>query len=243
MKIITTQDYDEMSQKAARIFIQQVKEKPNSVLGFAAGSTVFGMYRELVKAYKNNEADFSKVTSFNLDEYYPIAPDNDQSYHYFMREKLFKRLNIPFQKINIPDGQAEDIEKFCAEYEKKIKKVGGIDLQVLGLGRNGHIAFNEPGSSFNSRTRLVDLAEDTLVANSRFFADISEVPRKAITMGLATIMECKKILILASGQDKAEAVAKSAEGLAAEDVPASVLQKHPDAFFIIDEAAGARLKP
>lgn len=242
VKVIITENYEELSKKAAGIFISQLKEKPNSVLGFATGSTPVGMYQELIKAYNQGEVDFSQATSFNLDEYYPITPTNGQSYHYFMWNQLFDHIDIKPDRIHLPDGQAKEVEKFCADYEKAIIDAGGIDLQVLGIGRNGHIAFNEPGSSFDSRTRVVDLDQDTIEANSRFFKNISEVPRQAITMGLATIMECKKIVILANGKSKAEAVAKAVEGEATEEVPASTLQRHGDVMFVLEKEAASKLK-
>lgn len=242
MKVIICENYGEMSRKAAQVFIDQLKEKPDSVLGFATGSTPVGMYQELIKAYNRGGVDFQETTSFNLDEYYPIASENNQSYYYFMHEQLFNHIDIQIENVHIPDGETRDVEKFCLEYEEAIRQAGGIDLQVLGIGRNGHIAFNEPGSSFDSRTRVVDLDQDTIEANSRFFKNISEVPRQAITMGLATIMECKKIVILANGKSKAEAVAKAVEGEATEEVPASTLQRHGDVMFVLEKEAASKLK-
>ncbi|MBU4331786.1 glucosamine-6-phosphate deaminase [Patescibacteria group bacterium] len=268
MKVIICEDYMKMSKKAAEVFTGQIKEKPDSVLGFATGSTPAGLYQELIKACERGEVDFSQITSFNLDEYYKISPDNEQSYHYFMREQLFDHINIKSKNIHmpsimmgarapiqpqggagalaptqapVPDGETKDIKQFCTDYEEAIIQAGGIDLQVLGIGKNGHIAFNEPGSSSNSRTRLVDLTQDTINANSRFFDKIDEVPKQAITMGLATIMECKKIIMLANGSSKAEAMVKALEGSVTEEVPASILQKHSEVIFIMDKEAGGLL--
>jgi len=241
IKVIVVKDYDEMSQKAAEIFIQQIKEKPNSILGLATGSTPLGTYKKLIKAHKNGEIDFSNIITFNLDEYYPIKKEHSQSYWYFMNENLFKYINIPPANINILDGPTKDVKKTCHDFEKKVKRSGGIDLQVLGIGQNGHIAFNEPGSSFDSRTRLIDLDENTIKANSRFFNSKDEVPKQALTMGLDTIMKAKKIILLASGENKAEAVKKSLEEPPNENMPASILQNHLDCTFIIDQEATSRL--
>lgn len=238
---MVVKNYDEMSQKAAKIFIRQIKQKPNSILGLATGSTPLGTYKRLIKAYKNGGIDFSNIITFNLDEYYPIKKEHPQSYWYFMNENLFKRVNIPPANINILDGSTKDVKKTCHDFEKKIKRSGGIDLQILGIGQNGHIAFNEPSSSFDSRTRLINLDENTIKANSRFFNSEDEVPRQALSMGLATIMEAKKIVLLVSGERKAEAIKKSLEEPPIEDMPASVLQNHPDCTFVINQEAASRL--
>lgn len=242
MNIIIVKDYDEVSRKAADLIIEQIKQKPSSVLGLATGSTPVGTYKTLTNALKKKEVDFSDITTFNLDEYYPIDREHDQSYWYFMHTNLFHHINIREGRKNILNGKAEDVDQECKDYEAAIKKIGGIDLQLLGIGNNGHIAFNEPGSSFTSRTRLVDLDESTIQANSRFFSSKDKVPGKALSMGLGTIMEAKKIILLATSEKKAKAVRLSIEGPQSEDVPASVLQKHTNCTFIIDQAAASLLK-
>ncbi len=242
MRIIITKDYDEMSIRAARIIAEQVRKKPNSVLGLATGSTPLGTYRELIRMHREEGLDFSKVVTFSLDEYYGLAPDHPQSYHYFMFENFFKHVNINPRNIHIPDGLAKDVKAFCESYEKEIKKAGGIDLQLLGIGRDGHIAFNEPGSSLMGRTTLIALAEETIRDNSRFFKDEKEVPRLAITMGCGTIMEARRILLLANGENKADAIAAAVEGPITSQVTASILQIHPDVIVIVDEAAASKLK-
>lgn len=242
IKLIIANDYNQMSQKAADIIIEQIKKKPNSVLGLATGSTPLGLYERLIKAYKKGAVDFSKIITCNLDEYYPIPQNHDQSYWYFMHTNLFHHLNIPEHQKNLLNGLADDIQKECDEYEKKIREIGGIDLQILGIGNNGHIGFNEPGSSFKSRTRLVNLDEDTIEANSRFFKSKEEVPRQALTMGLATIMEAKKIILLASGLKKTEAVKKALLESSSEEAPASILQKHSDCTFILDDDTASLFK-
>jgi glucosamine-6-phosphate deaminase len=242
MRIIIMRNYDEMSKKAARIIAEQIRGKPSSVLGLPAGSTPLGAYKELIRMHKEENLDFSKVTTFNLDEYYGLGPENPQSYHYFMLNSFFNHVNIDREKIHIPDGLAKNIEAYCREYEEEIEKAGGIDLQLLGIGRNGHIGFNEPGSSLASRTRLTALSEETVKDNARFFQREEEVPRLVITMGCGTIMEARKLLLLASGSDKADAIAATIEGAVTSQVPASILQMHPDATLIIDEEAAWKLK-
>jgi|YelNatPaOPRAMG01_1025707.scaffolds.fasta_scaffold117398_1 glucosamine-6-phosphate deaminase len=242
MRIVITRNYDEISKKAAKIIAEQIRRKPDSVLGLPTGSTPLGVYNELIRMHKEENLDFSKVTTFNLDEYYGLGPDHPQSYHYFMFSNFFNHVNIDQNKIHIPDGLAKDIEAYCREYEEGIEKVGGIDLQLLGIGRNGHIGFNEPGSSLASRTRLAALSEETVKDNARFFQREEEVPRLVITMGCGTIMEARKILLLASGSDKADAIAATIEGPVTSQVPASILQMHPDATIIIDEEAAWKLK-
>ncbi|MCX7950826.1 MAG: glucosamine-6-phosphate deaminase, partial [Clostridiales bacterium] len=203
MRIIVAKDYDELSKKAADIVASQLILKPKSVLGLATGGTPVGMYRELVKMFREGKFSFKDVTTFNLDEYYGLDRDNPQSYYFYMMENLFKHVDIDLNNINIPNGRAENIEKECMEYEEKIEKAGGIDLQVLGIGKNGHIGFNEPDVKFEAKTHLVRLDEDTIRANSRFFNSIEEVPTKAISMGIKTIMHSRKIIMLASGKEKA----------------------------------------
>ncbi|RKD21582.1 glucosamine-6-phosphate deaminase [Caminicella sporogenes DSM 14501] len=241
MKILIVKDYDEMSKKAANMVASQIILKPESVIGLATGDTPKGMYRQLVKLYKDGYVDFKNVKTFNLDEYYGLEKDNPQSYNYYMMENLFKHVNIKRENINIPNGMAEDLEIECEEYEKKIEELGGIDLQVLGIGRNGHIGFNEPDLKFEAKTHLVRLDEDTIKANSRFFNSIEEVPTMAISMGIKTIMNARKIILLASGKEKAEAIYKTVNGKITPKVPASVLQLHPDVTLIIDKEAASLL--
>ena len=241
MKVIIKKNYEELSKEAAETIKKAIQKKPNLVLGLATGSTPIGCYQELIRLHKK-ELDFSKVVIFNLDEYLGLPADHPQSYHYFMYENLLNHVNINPENFNIPDGMTKNIEKFCQEYEEKIQKTGGIDLQLLGIGSDGHIGFNEPGTPLDSRTQLVKLAESTIKDNSRFFEKEEDVPRFAITMGVQTIFEAKKILLLASGENKAEAVAKFIEGPITPQITASVLQKHPDTIVILDEAAASKLK-
>lgn len=240
MIIIKAKDYDELSKKAATMIVNEVMLDPSITIGFATGSTPLGLYKALIGAHKNMGVSFSKITTFNLDEYYPIDKENEQSYSYFMYENLFKYVNIDKNNINILDGSTKNPEKECADFENKIRKTA-IDIQILGIGANGHIAFNEPGSSFNSKTRVVNLDERTIEDNSRFFKSSDEVPKKALSMGLDTIMSAKKIILLATGVNKAEAVKKMIEGPMTADCPASILQKHPDVVVVVDEDASRLL--
>ncbi|ERM90862.1 glucosamine-6-phosphate deaminase [Caldanaerobacter subterraneus subsp. yonseiensis KB-1] len=239
MRVIITVDYDEMSKRAAEIVKQQIKEKPNSVLGLATGSTPLGMYKYLIEMYKKGEIDFSNVVTFNLDEYVGLSPDHPQSYHYFMYENFFNHVNIKKENIHIPNGVAEDLEEECERYEKEIEKAGGIDLQILGIGVNGHIGFNEPDESIDTKTHVVTLTEDTINANKRFFKSADEVPRKAITMGLGSIMKARKIVLLASGKSKAKAIKETIKGKLTTKVPATVLALHPGVTIIIDKEAAS----
>ncbi|MDI6884031.1 MAG: glucosamine-6-phosphate deaminase [Hadesarchaea archaeon] len=241
MKVFVAKDYDEMSKRAAKLIANSIRNKPNIILGLATGGTPMGCYKELIRMYKEEGLDFSKVVSFNLDEYVGLPSTHSQSYRYFMDENLFRHVNIKMENTHVPDGLSDDPEKTCKEFEEAIKRAGGIDLQLLGIGSNGHIAFNEPGSPFNSRTRVVSLSEQTIKDNARFFKSIDEVPRQAISMGMETIMEAREIVLLASGEGKADAVAKSLEGSITTEVPASVLQKHPNCTFILDEASASKL--
>lgn len=241
MRIIIVKDYEEMSAKAARMISSQITLKPSSVLGFATGSTPVGTYKELVKLYNKKEIDFSSIKTFNLDEYYGIDKKNEQSYHYFMMNNLFKYINLPLENVNIPDGNTKNINEECLRYEKVIEKAGGIDIQILGIGANGHIGFNEPNINFETRTHIVTLDERTIEANSRFFKNKESVPKKAISMGIKTIMDSKKILLIASGEEKAEAVEKTIKGKVDPKTPASILQLHRDVTFIIDKAAASKL--
>ncbi len=234
MKIIYTRNYDEMSKKACEIIVEQVKKKKNSVLGLATGSTPIGLYNELIREYKNG-LDFSNITTFNLDEYVGLNKDNDQSYNYFMKENLFNHINIKEENINIPNG-SNNPEEEVVEYENLLRSVGGVDLQVLGLGSNGHIAFNEPFKELNVKTSIVDLTESTIEANSRFFDKIEDVPTKAITMGMGSIFTAKKIIILISGKNKEEATKYLIENkFISTNSPASLLNLHQDTTVIIDE--------
>ncbi|MBU1038854.1 glucosamine-6-phosphate deaminase [Patescibacteria group bacterium] len=244
MKVIVVKNYQEMSKKALGLVMAQLWEKPDSVLGLATGSTPLGLYKKLVQAYRLGNADFSKVVTFNLDEYYGLGPNDKQSYHYYMWANFFSQINIRPENIHIPDGLAsnKEVKKYVRNYEKAIFEAGGIDLQILGLGRNGHLGFNEPGSNFSSPTRLVKLSASTLKANARFFSSIKQVPKQALTMGLGTIAKANKIILLAVGADKAVAVAATVEGRVSKKVPATILQKLNNVTFIIDEAAASKLK-
>ena len=237
MRIYRATDYKDMSRKAANIISAQVIMKPNCVLGLATGSTPVGTYEQLVEWYKKGDLDFSEVKTANLDEYKGLDRTNDQSYYYFMNDHLFSKVNIDMANVNIPNGMEPDAEKECARYEAKIHSLGGVDLQLLGLGHNGHIGFNEPNSEFDKVTHCVDLTESTIEANKRFFASIDDVPRQAYTMGIKTIMQAKKILIVVSGEDKAEIVKKAFFGPITPEVPASVLQLHNDVTLVGDAAA------
>ena len=239
MKIIKTKDYADMSRKAANIIAAQVITKPDCVLGLATGSTPIGTYKELIKAYENGDLDFSLVKTANLDEYRGLEKTNDQSYDYFMKDNLFNHININFDNLNIPNGEKPDADEECKRYEEVVKALGGQDLQLLGMGHNGHIGFNEPADEFPKETHCVDLQESTIQANKRFFEKVEDVPTQAYTMGIGTIMQAKKILVIASGVDKAEIVKKAFFGPITPQVPASILQLHPDVTVVVDEAAGS----
>ncbi len=237
MQIIRTTDYDHMSRMAANIISAQVIMKPDCVLGLATGSTPIGTYEELVRRYENKDLDFSKVTSINLDEYKGLSAENDQSYRYFMNEHLFRHINIRQECTYVPDGLEPDSDKACAAYNSIIAAAGGIDLQLLGLGHNGHIGFNEPSDVFEKETHCVDLAQSTIDANSRFFASMDEVPRQAYTMGIGTIMKAAKVLVIVSGESKAQIVKDAFFGPCTPQVPASILQLHSNVVLVGDEAA------
>lgn len=241
MRIYETANYEEMSRKAANILSAQVISKPDSVLGLATGSTPIGMYDQLVEWYNKGDVDFSEVKTVNLDEYKGLASDNDQSYYYFMHKHLFDRVNINPDNTNVPDGTQMDSEKECARYEKLIESMGGVDIQLLGIGRNGHIGFNEPDNCFAKTTHCVDLTESTIEANKRFFASADDVPRQAYTMGIGTIMKAKKILLIVNGEDKADALAKAVYGPVTPEVPASILQFHNDVVIVADQAALSKM--
>lgn len=233
MNIILYKTYEEISKHTADIIKSQLKNKPDSVLGFPTGSTPIGTYHELICMYNNGEIDFSKVTSFNLDEYYPIKKDDPHSYHYFMHENLFNHINIDKERINIPNGEAVDAEDECNKYEEKIAAAGGIDLQLLGIGRNGHIGFNEPDTHLLAKTHKTELTEDTKDANSRFF-ESGEVIEHALTMGISTILRAKKIVIIATGKSKHNAVRELLSDKITTDNPATLLKVHPDVTLICD---------
>jgi len=240
MEVIVKETFEEMSRAAARVVAKALNAKPNAVLGLATGSTPLGLYRELVRMHRDEGLDFSQVTTFNLDEYVGLSKNHGQSYHYFMEENLFKHLNIPPQNIYIPSGTTDNYAAFCQWYERRIVECGGIDLQVLGIGSDGHIAFNEPSSSLGSRTRIKTLAKQTIEDNARFFDTPAQVPVYAITMGVGTILEARKIILLANGRNKAAAVAAAIEGPVTSMITASALQLHRDTMAILDrEAAGA----
>ena len=242
MKIYKAKDYKDMSRKAANIISAQVIMKPNCVLGLATGSTPIGTYDQLVEWYNKGDLDFSEVTTVNLDEYKGLPRTNDQSYYYFMHQHLFDRVNIDPERTNVPNGMEPDAEKECGRYEELIRSLGGVDLQLLGLGHNGHIGFNEPGEAFEKETHCVDLTESTIEANKRFFASADDVPKQAYTMGIKTIMQAKKILIVVNGENKADIVERAVFGPVTPEVPASILQLHNDVTLVGDEEALAKIE-
>lgn len=242
MKIYKTKDYEQMSRKAAAIIASQVILKPDCVLGLATGSTPVGTYKNLVEWYEKGDLDFSGITSCNLDEYRGLSPENSQSYRYFMDQNLFDHVNIDKGSTHVPDGLEADSDKACKDYDKIIADLGGVDLQLLGLGHNGHIGFNEPAEDFPKGTHCVDLTESTIQANKRFFEKEEDVPRQAYTMGIGTIMSAKKILVVVSGEDKAAILDQVINGPVTPRVPASILQLHPDVTIVADEAALSKTK-
>lgn len=237
MNIIKAKDYQDMSRKAANIIFAQIIMKPECVLGLATGSTPIGIYAQLIDWYQKGDLDFSKVSTVNLDEYRGLSHTDPQSYYYFMNEKLFSHVNIRKEATFVPDGTNPDAEAACMEYEQIIKSLGGVDLQLLGLGNNGHIGFNEPGAAFEKDTHCVTLAQSTIEANARFFDSIEEVPTQAYTMGIRSIMQAKKILVVVNGEKKADIVARAFWGPVTPEVPASILQMHPDVTVVADAAA------
>ena len=237
LKIIRTADYAAMSRQAANIISAQVIQKPNCVLGLATGSSPIGTYQQLIDWYNKGDVDFSQVRTVNLDEYLALPRENDQSYYYFMHDNFFDHVNLPEGATNLPNGMAEDMAAECARYDALIESLGGVDLQLLGLGHDGHIGFNEPCGEFPKGTHVVDLAEETIEANKRFFASKDDVPRQAVTMGIGTIMAARKVVLVVSGADKAEIVKKAFFGPVTPQVPASILQMHPDVTVVADEAA------
>ncbi len=242
MEVIILPTYEEMSRAAAQLVAEVLNAKPNAVLGMATGSTPLGLYQELVRMHREEGLDFSQVTTFNLDEYVGLRPSHKQSYHYFMHENFFKHVNIQRDKTYIPSGTTSNYRSFCQWYEQRIEECGGIDVQILGIGSDGHIAFNEPGSSLSSRTRLKTLAKSTIEDNARFFERSEDVPIYAITMGVGTILEARQLVLLASGKNKAAATAAMVEGPVTAMITASALQMHPLANVFLDESAAGQLK-
>jgi glucosamine-6-phosphate deaminase len=242
MQVIPTDTHEELGRLAAQLVAKTLNSKPDAVLGLATGSTPLGLYKELIRMHKDEGLDFSQVTTFNLDEYVGLKADHPQSYHHFMNEHLFKHINLARQNVYIPSGTTDNYEAFCQWYEQRIVDCGGIDLQVLGIGADGHIAFNEPSSSLGSRTRIKTLTRQTIEDNARFFDKPEDVPVYAITMGVGTILEAKQIMLLANGENKAEAVAGAIEGPVTSMCSASALQLHEDTTFFLDRAAASGLK-
>ena len=240
MKLYRAKDYYDMSRKAANIISAQIIMKPNCVLGLATGSTPVGTYKQLIEWYHKGDLDFSRVKTANLDEYKGLTRENEQSYYHFMKEHLFQHVNIKESNTHIPDGMEADAEKEAARYEEVVKDLGDVDLQLLGLGHNGHIGFNEPSDIFPKDTHIVDLQESTIEANKRFFDTIDQVPRQAYTMGIGTIMRAKKILLIVSGKEKADILRDALTGPVSSRVPASILQLHPDVIIVADEEALSR---
>ncbi|MCQ2450358.1 MAG: glucosamine-6-phosphate deaminase [Clostridia bacterium] len=235
MKFIKVKNYEQMSRQAANIISAQVIIKPDSVLGLATGSTPIGTYKQLIKWCQKGDVDFSEVTSVNLDEYVGLDIENDQSYRYFMNTNFFDSINIKKENTYVPNGKADNLEEECANYDAFIKSIGGIDLQLLGIGLDGHIGFNEPADCFEKNTHVVDLHESTIKANARFFESVDDVPKKAVTMGMVSIMQAKKILLIANGKNKEEILNKALFGPITPEIPASILQLHPDITVIFSE--------
>jgi glucosamine-6-phosphate deaminase len=242
MEVVVLPSYEDMSKAAASVIADVLNAKPNAVLGMATGSTPLGVYQELVRMHREGRLDFAQVTTFNLDEYVGLPTTNPQSYHYFMHENFFRHVNISPGNIYIPSGTTSNYQAFCAWYEQRIDECGGIDVQILGIGSDGHIAFNEPGSSLSSRTRLKTLARPTIEDNARFFKRAADVPIYAITMGVGTILEARSLVLLANGKNKASAVAQMVEGPVTSMITASALQLHPSATVFLDEDAASQLK-
>ncbi|MDF1510934.1 glucosamine-6-phosphate deaminase [Robertmurraya sp. DFI.2.37] len=237
MEFIKVNDYQAMSERACSIMIETINRIKNPVLGLATGSTPEGLYQKIIEKFNEGMVSFQDVTTFNLDEYVGLEREDVNSYYRYMKEKLFDHVDIKLERVHLPNGAATDLEGECQRYERQIQQAGKIDLQILGMGINGHIGFNEPGTPFSSRTHVVELAASTREANSRFFPTLDDVPTQALTMGIASIMESKEILLLVSGEQKAEAIARLAEGDISEDFPASILRNHPNVTVIVDEGA------
>lgn len=241
MEIVKVKNYDALSLKACESIIAEVNNHEEPVLGLATGSTPEGLYQLLIDKYQDGKVSFEKTITFNLDEYVGLPVENPNSYYYYMHEKLFDHIDLPDNRAFLPRGNVADLQKECLDYEETIREAGNIDVQILGLGLNGHIGFNEPGTSFDSRTHVVELDESTRQANSRFFDSMSEVPTQAITMGIGTIMESEKIILLVSGEKKADTVARLVQGDISGEFPASILQKHENVILIADEGALSKL--
>ncbi len=241
MRIVLSDTYRDMSRKAAYIVASQIILNPRSVLGLATGETPLGLYRMLISMYWAGDLDFSGITTFNLDEYKGLSEESPYSYHYYMKKSFFQHVNMKENQWHIPRGTAENVDEECRLYDEAIERAGGIDLQILGLGVDGHIGFNEPDGKFERGTHLVELQESTIQANARFFPSPEEVPRFALSMGIKTIMKAKKILLLASGLSKADAICEALQGEVIPELPASILQLHPDVTCILDRDAASRL--
>jgi len=241
MEIIVTKNYNELSGVAAKMVIDQINKKKTSILGLATGNTVLGFYKELVKAYHRKEIDFKKIKTFNLDEFVGLDDTDHASLFYFMRKNFFDKVNLNPRNVNMLDGRAKNLNVECKKFDEQIKKSKGIDLQILGIGLNGHIGWNEPGSGFKSKTRVLNLTLSSRRAQSGNFENLRQVPKKAMTIGMGAIMEAKKIMLMASGENKADIVAKALTGKVRKKVPASILQRHPNLTVVLDEAAAAKL--
>ena len=242
MEVIVKKNYEEMSRAAATLFAAEIMENPKTILGMATGSTPVGLYKELVKMYEAGDLDFSQVTTFNLDEYIGLAPEHDQSYHYFMNDNLFNHVNINKENVHVPDGVGFEAGEAGKAYEELMAKTGQVEIQLLGLGCNGHIGFNEPGAAFEKETHCVDLTESTIQANKRFFEKVEDVPTQAYTMGIKNIMQARKVLLIVSGEGKAEILDQVLYGPVTPQVPASILQLHNDLTVVADEAAMSVIK-
>lgn len=238
---VKVESKEQMNAEIAKLYVDTVKNNPKCVLGFATGSSPLGVYKKIIEAYNNHEVSFKDVVSFNLDEYVGLDENHNQSYRYFMNTNLFDHIDIKKENTNVPCGTG-DYEKLAKEYDKKIASFGGIDLQILGIGSDGHIAFNEPGTPFDSLTHVATLAQSTIVDNSRFFNSIDEVPTKAVTMGLASIMNAKKIVLIATGYNKADAIKGLINGEITTDLPCSILKNHHDVTIYVDEEAYSKVK-
>ncbi len=241
IQVHTHDNYEDLSKYAAQMVSDQIRKKPDSVLGLATGSSPVGLYRELIQMHQEDGLDFARVTSFNLDEYLGLDAAHPQSYRTFMNQNLFDHINIDIGRTHVPCGVADDLAAMALSYEQAIRDAGGIDLQILGIGSDGHIAFNEPGSTLDSRTRVVDLEEQTISDNARFFDSINDVPRQAITMGVGTILEAREIILVANGEGKSAAVSDAVQGDVSPQCTASALQNHPKTTFILDTTAAAGL--